>query len=350
MTNIKYILEKNNRGESIISDESLEFFWTSEDISIRSKENKLTFYNIQEDVPVNAKSIHIVGVPYSSGSNHNNSSVEQFPHTLRYLSTKTPIYPSLNDLYTSGILDLNNEKILHDCVLNDLGDITFVEQSKQELESKLNTYIDHFCSTESQFSFIGGDHSITYYILKQLKENGKNIIYIHFDAHLDCGSDPLRLDVEVDHGNFVRHLIQDQIVEHVVQLGVRGLRSLGQYYEHTNLSYISSQKLNVNSVKKAIEPLLNKNSYFYISFDVDVLDPTIFPYVDFPSSGGASIEQIFEVLQMFQSVPNIIGFDVVEGQGANTDHIPYQYDVIINIFSQLLNVLNKSKNIINGGE
>lgn len=349
MTDTKYILEKNNRGESIISDDTLEFFWTSDDNSLIPKEDQLKFYNIQADVSLNENSIQIVGVPYSSGSNHKNSLVEQFPHTLRYLSTKTPLYPSINNSCSSGILDLNNEKILHDCTLNDLGDITFVEQSKQELTSKLKNYIDNFCSTESQFSFIGGDHSITYYILKQLKENKKNIIYIHFDAHLDCGSDPLRLDVEVDHGNFVRHLIQDQIVEHVIQLGVRGLRSLGQYYEHTNLSYISSQKLNAESVKKMIEPLLRSNSHIYISFDVDVLDPTIFPYIDFPSSGGPSIANIFEILQIFQTIPNIIGFDLVEGHGTNTDHIPYQYDVIINIFSQLLNVLNKSNHITNGG-
>lgn len=350
MTDTKYILEKNSRGESIISDESLEFFWTSDNVSTIPQQDTLKFYNVQEEDILSTNSIYIVGVPYGSGSNHQNSKVENFPRTLRYLSTKTPIYPSLDDSYTSGILDLNNEKILHDCKLNDMGDITFVKHSKQELTSELKTHIDYFCSTQSKFSFIGGDHSITYYILKQLKENQKKIIYIHFDAHLDCGSDPLRLDVEVDHGNFVRHLLQEQIVQHIVQLGVRGLRSLGQYYEHPNLSYISSQNLNKDSVKQVLQPLLNKDSYIYISFDVDVLDPSVFPHIDFPSSGGPSIEHLFDIIQSFQVLPHIIGFDLVEGHGADIEYIPFQYDVIINIFSQLLHVLNQSNKITDEGD
>jgi hypothetical protein len=45
----------------------------------------------------------------------------------------------------------------------------------------------------------------------------------------------------------------------------------------------------------------------------------------------------------------IVGFDLVEGHGADLQHIPFQYDVVMHIFSRLLHMLNESKPITNGG-
>ncbi|MEW4372460.1 arginase family protein [Paenibacillus kandeliae] len=348
MNKTKYVLDKNLRGEAIISDSSLENFWLSEDVTCSSPTQDICFYHASLPSAPYSEQLHIMGLPFADGSNHPDSKVRQFPATLRYVSTKTPLYPALERTQSSGIFDINyQEHILTHCHLHDCGDMALQDYNAEALSQSLELPIRQFCSANAKFAYIGGDHSVTYHILKQLKQNGRRILYLHFDAHLDCGSDPLRLDHEVHHGNFVRHLLANQIVEHVIQLGVRGLRSLGQYYEHPRLSCIPAAQLNAQELQHILESLSAYHYDIYVSFDVDVLDPSVFPFVDFPSPGGPSVHVLLDVIRSLRYVPGIIGMDLVEGHGAdiNAERIPFQYDTVIHIFSQLLHMLQQSVSI-----
>lgn len=348
MNKTKYVLDKNLRGEAIISDSSLENFWLSEDVAFPNPSTAICFYHASPPPVPYSEQLHIIGLPYADGSNHPNSQVRQLPATLRYVSTKTPLYPALEHVQSSGIFDVNHqEHILTHCHLHDCGDMALENSDAKTLSQSLELPIQQFCSANAKFACIGGDHSVTYHILKQLKQNGRRILYLHFDAHLDCGSDPLRLDHEVHHGNFVRHLLADHIVEHVIQLGVRGLRSLGQYYEHPRLSCIPAGQLNAQALQHMLESLSAYSYDIYVSFDVDVLDPSVFPFVDFPSPGGPSVHALLDVIRSLRHVPGIIGMDLVEGHGADIDaeRIPFQYDTVIHMFSQLLHMLQQSVSI-----
>ncbi|WP_112180330.1 MULTISPECIES: arginase family protein [Paraliobacillus] len=349
----KYILEQNKQGELFISDDKLESFWKTEKNHITKdlieyKED--VFFNFPGTLVSNKNVVNIIGVPYSGGSNQLSSAVDAFPTMLRYLSTKTPIYPTIDGVKTSGIFDINKlQTILDDCLIRDLGNIDFKEFSVEELESKVKSYIKNCIENKSKFSFIGGDHSITYYILKNLQLGERNVTYIHLDAHLDCGMDPFRLDNDIHHGNFVRHLLTNNIVDQVIQLGVRGMRAIGQYYQDPRLHTIPSKYLNKESVNNLLREHIDTNTLVYVSFDVDVLDPSDFPDVDFPSPGGPSIDTVLDIIECFHSIPNLIGFDFVEGKGTSAvDDIPYHYDLLSYIYTRLLNVLSKNKFTIGG--
>jgi agmatinase len=349
MKDPKFIIDSTKNGQLIVSDDKLTNFWKTDEVNpkIHSTYKSYSFFDFPSNFILDKPTeniLEVIGVPFSGGSNFSSSSVGCFSKTLRYMSTMTPIYMSLDAEHTSGLMDLNTqEKLLLNCIIDDLGDIKFNEHSVNELKEKIRDYFNQVQKEGSKFAFIGGDHSITYYILKELRYRYEDILYIHFDAHLDCGSDPLRLDEKVNHGNFVRHLLNENIVGKVLQLGVRGLRSLGQYYEDSRLSIIPSAKLNKDIFEQFLEKAIEKKSFIYVSFDVDVLDPNDFSAVDFPSPGGPNINTIIECIQILGKYPNFIGLDFVEGRGSEIQENVPEYQIVMNIFTHLLDALSKSQ-------
>jgi agmatinase len=90
------------------------------------------------------------------------------------------------------------------------------------------------------------------------------------------------------------------------QFGIRsGERSEFQWAkEHTNLN-----KFNLNGIKDTIEKLGDKP--VYITIDLDVFDPSIFPGTGTPEPGGIAFKEMMNAMKEFDKL-NIVGADVVE--------------------------------------
>ena len=197
------------------------------------------------------------------------------------------------------------DKDLADYSYCDLGDLSLpignVAKSLEIIEVASRQII-----TDGKFPiFLGGEHLVSFPLIKPLAEKYPDLFVVHFDAHADLRSDYLG---EVNsHATVMRKVAEMLKPKHVYQFGIRsGTREEFLYAkEHTNLV-----------VEDVLEPLQRvlpelKNKPVYVSLDIDVVDPAFAPGTGTQEAGGASSREILKAIHSLAEL-NVVGFDLVE--------------------------------------
>lgn len=149
---------------------------------------------------------------------------------------------------------------------------------------------------------LGGDHSITYPVLKAFAAKFKPLDILHFDAHPDLYDD-LYGD-RLSHACPMARVLEDGLAANIVQVGVRAV---------TSGHRAKALKHGVRMIEmKDIGDLLflKFSNPVYISFDLDALDPAFAPGVSHHEPGGLTTRQVLQVIQALKG--RIVGLDVVE--------------------------------------
>lgn len=198
----------------------------------------------------------------------------------------------------------------------DIGDCPVVPIDLKKSYKKIETHFSKIMKSGKKFISVGGDHSTTLPILRAVKTYTKKPVrLIHFDAHLDTY--PAAWDCEYHHGSFLRHAIEEGLVDakKSLQIGIRGPLAAGQ-----DIDFIRQHKIQMTTVDdiriNGLESFIKKLPKFdatptYISFDVDCLDPAFAPGTGTPVPGGLSTYETQRILRSFK-IPNLIGADIVE--------------------------------------
>jgi agmatinase len=160
--------------------------------------------------------------------------------------------------------------------------------------------------TDKKFPILlGGEHLVTYPIIKAFKEQYQDLVVIHFDAHAD-----LRLDYAGEpnsHATVMRKVAQMIEPKNLYQFGIRsGTRDEFQYAKENTNMFIDR----VIEPLKQIIPILGQRPV-YVSLDIDVVDPAYAPGTGTPEAGGCSSREIIEAIHELGAA-NIVGFDLVE--------------------------------------
>lgn len=150
---------------------------------------------------------------------------------------------------------------------------------------------------------IGGDHSITTGGVMSLSERTRGPIgLLILDAHLDTIES---IGGEVDsHGSFIARLVHDLPNldgKNIVVIGVRGAanrRSRWDFVKKTGMTVISMMEvLRVGvetAIERGLEVVRNGTEVFYLSYDIDGIDPAYAPGTCGPEPGGYTSREIFE--------------------------------------------------------
>ncbi len=160
---------------------------------------------------------------------------------------------------------------------------------------------------------VGGDHSVTYPILKALGAE-RPVGLVHIDAHCDTMG-------EIDgskfhHGGPFRQAVLAGALdpERTVQIGIRGPAELfwGFSYESgmTVLHIEDVDRLGIAGVVEKARAVVGDGPT-YISFDVDGLDPAYAPGTGTPEAGGLTPREAQAILRGLAGI-DIVGGDVVE--------------------------------------
>jgi len=149
---------------------------------------------------------------------------------------------------------------------------------------------------------LGGDHSITYPVLKAFAAKFKPLDILHFDAHPDLYDD-LYGD-RLSHACPMARVLEDGLAAGIVQVGVRAVTS-------GHRAKALKHGVRMIEMKEIGDPLFLKFSNpVYISFDLDALDPAFAPGVSHHEPGGLATRQALQVIQALKG--RIVGLDVVE--------------------------------------
>ncbi|EAY29686.1 agmatinase [Microscilla marina] len=149
---------------------------------------------------------------------------------------------------------------------------------------------------------LGGDHSITYPIVKAYAQRYPKLTILHLDAHSDLYDD--FDDNPYSHASPFARIMEAKLAERLVQVGVRAMNPHQRE---------QARRFDVEVVAmKDWQGKLNKrfNNPVYLSLDLDVLDPAFAPGVSHHEPGGFSTREVISILQNLKA--NIVGADIVE--------------------------------------
>jgi agmatinase len=199
------------------------------------------------------------------------------------------------------------DKILK--VLKKKGTLVKVNQSNTD-ETQKNieeTALNAF--KKGQVCSIGGDHSITYGLVKAASQVHKDLALIYFDAHLDCEDN----FVPPSHEDVIKAIVNKKLVQpkNIVIIGARK-------FWGKEVKFIKKHNINViyapvdrKEIEKYIKNFFKKHKKVYISVDIDVFDPSIAPDTGYTEKGGFTEEE-FRRFTENMDFKRIIGLDLVE--------------------------------------
>ena len=154
---------------------------------------------------------------------------------------------------------------------------------------------------------MGGDHSVSYPLIKAHAEKHGPVALIQVDAHSDTWAED---DKRVDHGTMFYHAIKEGLInaERSVQVGIRTMN------ESTHgCTVIDANEVHLDGVSATIDKIKRVvgDSAAYLSFDIDGLDPAFAPGTGTPVCGGLSTWQAQTIIRNLVEV-DIVGMDLVE--------------------------------------
>ena len=161
-------------------------------------------------------------------------------------------------------------------------------------------------SSKVKLLTFGGDHFVSYPLIKAHAEFHGPIALLQFDAHCDTWPSM----GEFDHGTMFLRAIQEGLIDtdSSIQVGLRTHNDLD-----VGIKQITSQQLHEMGTKAVLEEILShlQGRTVYVSFDIDVLDPAFAPGTGTPVSGGIASWQALTIIQGLTPL-NMVGFDLVE--------------------------------------
>lgn len=187
----------------------------------------------------------------------------------------------------------------------DSGDIELpfgdTQRVLSDIEERTQTILD-----DGKVPFmIGGEHLVTLGAVRAVSGKYDDLYIVHFDAHADLRDD--YLGQKLSHACVLRRCHDILGDGHIFQFGIRsGDRDEFTFArEHTFMN-----KFNFNNLEETVEKLRGRN--IYLTVDLDVLDPSIFPGTGTPEAGGVTFDELRRALTLVCSELNIVGCDVNE--------------------------------------
>lgn len=196
-------------------------------------------------------------------------------------------------------------KDLEDIKLCDIGDLELPFGNKSKSLRMIERLTTKIIEQNKIPIMLGGEHLVTLGTINSLSKKYKDLNILHFDAHTDLRQE--YLGETLSHATVIKRVWDILGDNKIYQFCIRsGLKEEFEWAKkHTHL-----EKFTYKSLKQIIKKL--KNKPVYITIDLDVLDPSIFPGTGTPEPGGISFEQILYIIKKLSKLNNVVGFDLVE--------------------------------------
>ena len=208
----------------------------------------------------------------------------------------------------SPYLDADLEEVM----ICDAGDLELPFGNTQAVMTQIKDYCTKVLAANKMFYMVGGEHLVSLPAIEAAYEKYPELHVIHLDAHTDLRDD--YMGEPLSHASVIRRCHDFLGDGRIFQFGIRsGTREEFEWAKtHTHL-----EKFTLTTLAKTVEQL--KGKPVYITIDLDVLDPAVFPGTGTPEPGGISYTELLAAIKLFQQLNHIVCADVVE--------LSPQYDV-----------------------
>lgn len=251
--------------------------------------NILTFIGCDSDF--HESKIAMFGAPYD-GTTSFRPGTRFAPNVIRNDSYGLETY--------SPYLDLHIE----DKLVFDMGDLELPFGSPQKVFNIIYSNAKDLVESGKKPFMIGGEHSVSYPVIKALHEKYEDLHIVHLDAHTDLRED--YMGEKLSHASVIKRAYDILGNDRIFQFGIRsGTKEEFEFgFENTNLN-----RFNLEAIDLYLERL--KDKPVYLTIDLDVLDPSVFSGTGTPEPGGVTFKELLEFLSKVKDL-NFVGADAVE--------------------------------------
>lgn len=178
----------------------------------------------------------------------------------------------------------------------------FALHSGEQITDAIDEHITQALVEHNKVLSLGGDHSITYPIIRAFAKKFKKLSILHIDAHPDL--------YDEFEGNKLSHacpfarIMEQGLAQRLVQIGIRTMaRHQREQADRFGVEVIEM---------KDFDPLrlYHFDGPVYVSLDIDAIDPAFAPGVSHHEPGGFTTREVLTILQKLKC--NVVGADIVE--------------------------------------
>ncbi len=247
--------------------------------------------------------VAFVGVPFDTSAGYR-VGARLAPRTIRYCSSQVRIHHPVHDVTV--------HKRLRIADYGDARTTPFeIEKTFRWISEDFEAIYAAGCKTIA----VGGDHGVTYPILKAVGRHHGPLAIVHIDAHTDTFD--TQFGHKLTHATTFRRAHEDGLLVpgKVVQMGIRGslfypddLKWSTDHYRMMPAHEIHRRPM--DDVVAEMRQIVG-SSPVYFTFDIDGMDPSCAPGTGVPEIGGLTNWQVMQIIRGLAGL-NLVGADLVE--------------------------------------
>ncbi|MFD1427186.1 agmatinase [Kroppenstedtia sanguinis] len=190
----------------------------------------------------------------------------------------------------------------------DAGDLPLPFGNPERSTVAIGEFVERIMQQGKMPLGIGGEHLVTWPVVRTLRKTYGDLAVIQLDAHAD-----LRTDYEgesLSHATPLRKIAELLGPENVYQFGIRsGTREEFAYAEQGKIHFHPFEVL--QPLKEELPGLQGRR--VYVTVDIDVLDPAFAPGTGTPEPGGITSRELLQAIHLIaRSDVEVVGADLVE--------------------------------------
>lgn len=262
-----------------------------------------TFMRAQPTRTLSGVDVAILGVPYDA-SVTNRSGCRYGPRKIREVSSMIWGYHT-----QFGVTPLKALRVI------DYGDVDVIPTDGAANLGQIQDAVRAIVESGALPLTLGGDHSITFPILREVARRHGPLSVIHLDSHMDTweGAHGQRYL----HSTPFRRAIEEGLINtaEYVQIGIRGPEETPQDIQDAldlGAHIIPIERVMDEGVAAIVREVRERiHGPVYVSLDIDVADPAYAPGTGTPEVGGLTSYQLLQLVRGLRGL-RFVGFDVVE--------------------------------------
>jgi len=231
----------------------------------------------------------LIGVPFDGASSFLRGAAAAPPLIRRELASDAGngVSEALIDLRAPG-------------GLVDAGDVAFTPAGDPAVQ--ITDAIARMLTRGDRPISLGGDHSITYPIVRAVRTHWPTLTVLQFDAHPDL-YDVFEGD-RLSHACPFARIMEGKLADRLVQVGIRAMNP----HQRDQADRFRVEVIDMRAWSAGARPVVR--GPVYVSVDIDGLDPAFAPGVSHREPGGLTVRDVLGVIQALEGP--LVGADVVE--------------------------------------
>lgn len=254
--------------------------------------------------------VAVLGIPYDEATAMRPGS-RQAPRAIRDASTRFGFLGKGRE--STGFFDINRDRnLMRGVRIVDCGDADVIYFDQERNFRLIRQSVGKILEKGALPLILGGDHSISYPVLRSYQDFGPLRVVL-IDAHLDYKDELMGL--KYTNNSPFRRAFELPFVEQIISFGIRGIKSTDQELresrDHGNLVF-SNYDVFDQGVAALAEQLPDDFGNYYLSIDIDGLDPSICPGTESPEAEGLTVTHVKQIAAALAERGTLVGVDLVE--------------------------------------